>query len=128
MANHYSEGMMTDPKTTLVLGAAFVALTGIEPQPIFWAVVGATIGLSFAPATTRPRAVVVFVAVVLLCALGGTFLASVGIEIAPTFVPLARNTFSALLAMLFHPLVTALVNSLPAFAQWVIDRLPRSKT
>jgi hypothetical protein len=118
---------MAEPKT-LVIGATLLALTGVEPQPIFWAVVGATIGLSFAPSTSRLRAVVAFVAVVLLSALGGTFLASVGFEIAPAFVSLARNTFSATLAVVFHPLTTALVNAVPTIVAKLIERIPRSKT
>jgi phage-related minor tail protein len=69
----------------------------------------------------------VFVAVVLLSALAGTFLASIGFNISVAFVPLARNAFSALIAMVFHPLTTAAVNALPQIAQWIISRLPGGK-
>ncbi len=118
---------MIEPKTSLVIGATLLAITGVEPQPLFWAMVGATVGLSTAPTTGRMRATIVFLAVVLLSALAGTFLARVGFNIAAPFIPLASNTFSALLAMVFHPLTTALVNALPLIIQWATTRSPGNK-
>lgn len=119
---------MAEPNLPVILSAGILALTGIEPQPIFWALLGATVGLSLAPATTRLRAAIVFIAVVLLSALGGTFLTSVAFSVQAAFVPLTRNAFSAIIAMLFHPLLTAFVNSIPAVVKWAVSRLPGSKS
>lgn len=114
---------MVEAKTTFALTIVLLAVTGVEPQPLFWAMVGAVVGLATAPTTGRARAIVVFIAVVLLSALAGTFLANVGFSIAPPFVPLARNAFSALIAMIFHPLTTAFVNALPLLLERILSRL-----
>jgi hypothetical protein len=98
-------------------GAALLAQLGVEPAPLFWAVAGASIGLSFAAATTRLRAAMVFAAVALLCSLFGAWLAHryYGGE------PISRNAFSGGLAIFFHPLLNAAVTRLPA----AIDGLMR---
>lgn len=98
-------------------GAALLAQLGIEPAPLFWAVVGGSLGVSFAAAATRWRVASVFVAVVLTCSLFGTWLAHryIGGE------ALSRNTFACVLAIFFHPLLSAAVTRVPA----VVDGLMR---
>lgn len=99
------------------LGAGVLAALGLEPAPMFWALVGAALGMSFAAATTRGRAAAVFIAVVLSCSLFGAWLAQryYGGE------PLSRNAFACLLAIAFHPLLNAAITRLPA----AIDGLMR---
>lgn len=114
---------MTEPATSIATAAAsgvvaaLLSSLGLEPAPMFWALVGAALGMSFAAATTRGRAAAVFVAVVLSCSLFGAWLAQryYGGE------PLSRNAFACLLAVLFHPLLNAAITRLPA----AIDGLMR---
>lgn len=99
-------------------GAAFLASLGLEPAPLFWALVGATLGITFAAATTRVRAGVIFVGVVLSCSLFGAWLAQryMGGE------QLSRNAFACVLAMFFHPLVSLALTKLPALWDAVVIR------
>jgi hypothetical protein len=86
---------------------------------MFWALVGAALGMSFAAATSRARAAFVFVAVVLSCSLFGAWLAQryYGGE------PLSRNAFSCVLAIGFHPLIAAAVTRLPAALDGLMRKL-----
>jgi len=92
------------------LGAGLLSSFGIEPAPLFWALVGASLGMTFAAAVSRGRAAAVFVAVVLSCSLFGAWLAQryFGGEL------ISRNAFACGLAIFFHPLVNAAVTRLPA--------------
>lgn len=107
---------MTEPATSVAgaavagLGAALLAALGLEPGPLFWALVGASLGMSFAAATTRGRAAIVFVAVVLACSLFGAWLA----QRYFAGEPLSRNAFACVLAIVFHPALNALITRLPA--------------
>ena len=87
-----------------------LASVGIEAGPLFWALVGAAIGMSFAAATSRGRAAAVFVAVVLACSLFGAWLAQhyFGGE------QISRNALSCVLAICFHPLLNAAITRMPA--------------
>ena len=107
---------MTDPAVSVAgaaaagLGAASLTALGLEPAPLFWALVGASLGMSFAAATSRRRAALVFVAVVLVCSLFGAWLAQryfAGEQIS-------RNAFACGLAIFFHPLLNAAITRLPA--------------
>lgn len=116
---------MTEPATSLASAVAagatagILASLGLEPAPMFWALVGAAIGMSLAAATTRARAALVFVAVVLSCSLFGSWLAQryYGGE------PLSRNAFACLLAIAFHPLLNAAITRLPAAIDGIMRRL-----
>ena len=115
---------MTDTSTSIAgaavagLGASVLSGLGLDPAALFWALVGSSIGMSFAAATTRPRAVILFAAVVLVCSLFGAFLAQKfsGGE------PLARNAFACVLAITFHPLLNAAITRLPAALDGLMRR------
>jgi hypothetical protein len=107
---------MTEPATSIAAaaaagaGAAFLSSLGLEGQPLFWALVGATLGMSFAAASSKPRAAIVFSCVVLVCSLFGAWLSvkfTSGEQIS-------RNAFACVLAIVFHPLLNALITKLPA--------------
>lgn len=100
-------------------GLAVLTSLGLEPAPLFWALVGASMGITFAPAATRLRASVVFVGVVLCSSLIGAWLAQryMGGE------PLSRNAFACVLAMFFHPLVSLALTKLPALWDAVVVRM-----
>lgn len=69
---------MSEPASAAIgvaLGVTVMTALGIEPAPLFGALVGTSIGLSFAADTGRLRAAVVFLAVVLSCALFGPWIA-----------------------------------------------------
>lgn len=91
-------------------GAVVLSTLGLDAAALFWSLVGGSLGMSFAAATTRSRAIVVFAAVVLVCSLAGAWLAQryLGGE------ALSRNFFACALAIVFHPLLNALITRLPA--------------
>lgn len=90
-------------------GAAALSYLGLEPAPMFWAVVGASVGMAFAGATTKGRAAIVFVAVVLCCSVFGSWLA----QHYMTGESISRNAFACALAIVFHPLLNGLISSVP---------------
>lgn len=92
------------------VGALVLSTLGLDGAALFWSLVGASLGMSFAAATTRGRALVVFAAVVLVCSLSGAWLAQryLGGE------QLSRNFFACILAIAFHPLLNAAITRLPA--------------
>lgn len=100
-------------------GALVLSTLGLDAAALFWSLVGASLGMSFAAATTRGRAVVVFSAVVLVCSLFGAFIAQrwAGGE------ALARNAGACLLAIAFHPLLNALITRLPAAIDGAMRKL-----
>lgn len=105
----------------VVAGAGAFVLTalGIEPAPLFWALVGACLGMSFAGASTRSRAALVFVCVVLVCSLFGAWLA-----VAFTGgAQLSRNGFACVLAIVFHPLLNAAITKLPEVIDGCMRRI-----
>lgn len=91
-------------------GGTILSALGLDPATLFWALVGATLGLSFATAMTRQRAVIVFVGVVLSCALFGAWLAQ---QFYGGGV-LSRHVFACGLAWFCHPLVGLALTKLPA--------------
>lgn len=114
---------MTEPTSTTAaagyaFGAVFVALVGVEPQALVWGVVGAVIGLTFAPPTGRFRAGLVFLAVAFASAALGTWAA----EYWHSGSHVARNAWSLGVAVLFHPLFAALVQAVPAAVQAFVSR------
>ena len=100
-------------------GAVVLSTLGLDAAALFWSLVGASLGMSFAAATTRRRAIVVFAAVVLVCSLFGAFIAQrwSGGE------ALARNAYACILAIAFHPLLNALITRLPAAIDGAMRKL-----
>jgi pimeloyl-ACP methyl ester carboxylesterase len=101
------------------VGATALSALGLEPAALFWALVGASLGMSFAAATTRQRAVIVFCAVVLVCSLFGAFLAQQYFKADS----LARNVIACALAIGFHPLLNAAITRLPAALDGLMRKL-----
>lgn len=116
---------MTDITATIALGAsagagaAFVAATGVDPIAIVCASIGAIVGVGAAQESGRWRAILVFVAVVFLSALIGTAIAAEAFKGALLW----RNTLSALVAVLFHPMLASLVAFLPKVFEAVLARV-----
>ena len=104
------------------LAAAALAALGVHPQPLFWALVGATLGMSLAPSAGRVRAFAVFVCVVLASALLGTQAAQAYANASL----LAASSGALLTGMFFHPLVIAAMNAAPAFVSGWAQRLGAS--
>jgi MFS-type transporter involved in bile tolerance (Atg22 family) len=104
-----------DPAQALGVGlaTAFFALIGVEPQAVLWGMVGAIFGAPLAPPAGRMRQVAVFLAVMLICALLGTWAA----EEWHAGSTRARNVWAAALAFGFHPLSAAFVGALPDLAR-----------
>lgn len=104
-------------------GALMLAMIGVEPQAVVWALVGAVFGSPLAPAAGRYRTVAVFVATVLACALFGTWASEYwhggGVR--------ARNGWAMGLAVVFHPLITVVVQSVPAVAKALVDALIQAR-
>lgn len=100
-------------------GAWALSALGLEPAPLFWALVGASLGMSFAAATTRPRAVAVFAAVVLTCSLFGAWLSQRYLA----GEALSRNVFACALAIVFHPALNAAITRLPAALDGLMRKL-----
>lgn len=99
-------------------GAYALSAFGFEPAPLLWALVGASLGMSFAPPATRTRALIVFGCVVLVCSLFGAWLSvryTSGEQIS-------RNAFACFLAIIFHPLLTAAITKFPAALDGLIRR------
>ncbi len=104
--------------TAAGLSAIVVATIGVHPQVVMWGMVGSVVGASFAPPASRWRAVAVFVATTLACALFGEWLAAVYLGGSK----LASNGAACALAILFHPLLTIIVQRLPALADAAAGR------
>lgn len=99
-------------------GAAVLSALGIEPAALFWALLGASLGMSFAAATGRVRTVVVFASVVLVCSLLGAWLA----QRYFSGEMLSRNMLACLCAVFFHPALNAAVTRLPAALDGLMRR------
>ena len=117
--------MPPEPTATVVgaagagVGAFFMAAIGIEPQPIFWALIGATFGLSFAAQTGRWRSIAVFACVVLTAAMVGSLLAESYFASSKGW----RNAASWTVAAFFHPLFSAVVAAVPGVVQAGLRRI-----
>lgn len=107
--------MNHDPSPTVAAGiaGAIVALLGVEPQALVWAAVGAIFGAPLAPQAGRVRQILVFMAVVLACALLGHWAADSWHQGSVR----ARNAWALVLAAGFHPLSAAVVASIPSLWQ-----------
>lgn len=105
--------------TSAGFAAIFMSAIGIEPQPVFWGLIGATLGLSLATQVGRWRAVAVFVCVVLTSALVGTLIATGYFQGSTGW----RNVTSLIVAVFFHPIFSALVAAVPGIVQAGLRRL-----
>lgn len=112
---------MSEPVAAVAagIGAATVAVLGLEPQALVWGFVGASIGISTAPAAGRMRAIAVFLAVVLAAALLGSWAAEHFFEARGV----ARNAWCLLLGISFHPLMTVAVQNIPGVFEALLRRL-----
>lgn len=106
---------MADPASStlggiIATGAAtgILSTLGLDPAALFWALVGSVIGVTFASATSRTRAAIVFVCVVLICSLAG-----VGTAQWIGGGAVTRNLSACFLAIVFHPIITAAVSQIP---------------
>lgn len=110
---------MSEPASAAIgaaLGVSVMAALGIEPAPLFGALVGSCIGLNFAAPSGRARAVVVFLAVTLCCALFGSWLAAryLGGD------PASKSVAGAGLGIWFHPTLNLAIDRLPrALDAWL---------
>jgi hypothetical protein len=95
-----------------------VALFGVEPQAVFYGIVGSTLGVSLAPQAGNWRAVIVFVAVSVAAAALGTWVADEYFS-----RPAARNGLSLVLGAVFHPLFAGVVGRIPEILDGVLRRL-----
>ena len=116
---------MSDPLSTgasigVPVAAFVVALVGVEPQTLFWGAVGSFVGLTAAPATGRMRAVFLFIAVVLSCALLGTFIADTWFQSKAIW----RNVCSLGFGFFFHLIFSAVAAKVPEFVGNWLGKLP----
>lgn len=102
-----------------ILNTAFAAVLGVQPQALFWSAVGATLGMSWAAPAAKPRAIMIYVCVVLASSMLGTHIATLDFGTTGT----ARNTACVLLGIFFHPLLGALFNALPELVSGWTKRL-----
>lgn len=118
--------MVPDPTAQAVhataagISALIVSILGVEPQVIVWGMVGATIGASFAPPSSRLRAIAVFIAVSLACSALGKWGAVFAFEGSAT----ARNGLACIMAVFFHPMTTIAVQRLPDLLDRISAWLP----
>lgn len=113
---------MPEPISTplaLAAGASalIVALLGVEPQALAWAMVGAIFGAPLAPPAGRVRQVLVFAGVMLASALLGT----VAADWAGTTSPRWRNAWCLVLGGIFHPLSAAVVAAVPSVVNTLLQ-------
>lgn len=110
---------MSDPNAStvelvaaLAVGAASAALAslGLSYVDLTWAVVGSIVGVSFAPPTSRVRAILLFAASVLMSAKLGVTTIEFWLPAHPDF----EGAASAAIGVCFHPLMAALVARVPS--------------
>ena len=111
---------------TVAAIAGMLTALGIGPAPLFWAFVGATIGMSMAPKVAALRAVVIYLCSVLASALLGAasvLLLPLDAPLSPAGARLAANACACLLGLLFHPLLSAATNAVPVIVNGVLRRI-----
>jgi hypothetical protein len=101
--------------------ALFVALLGVEPQAIVWSLVGCVLGVTLAKPASRLYTVFLFLAATLACALWGTMASDHFFGGSA----LARNSISVLLGAVFHPLLAAVIGTIPGIVTWGAERVQR---
>jgi hypothetical protein len=101
-------------------GAALLSALGIEPQSLMWALIGATLGLTAPPSSTRLRAVFAFLCAVLASALLGTWIATAMADASTR--KLATSGASLVMALLFQPILTSASAAVPSAVKGLIRR------
>jgi hypothetical protein len=102
-------------------GAALLSALGIEPQPLLWALIGATLGLTAAPQSSRFRACCVFVCAVLASALLGTWIATALADASTR--KLATSGASLVMGALFQPVFTSASAAVPQAVKSLLRRV-----
>lgn len=107
------------------MGAVVVALIGVEPQVLFWSLVGCGVGVTFAPSAGRVRAALTFILAALASALLGTFVAAemIGLEAPAARLALATKGLALILGIAFHPLLAVVVASIPSVWDGLLRKL-----
>lgn len=107
------------------VGAVVVALIGVEPQVLFWSLVGCGLGIPLAPPAGRARAAITFVLAALASALLGTFTAAemIGLDAPAARLSLATRGLTLVLGIGFHPLMSVVVASIPSIWEGLLRRL-----
>lgn len=109
---------MAEPTTTTsagllalasgIAGAMMLSL-GITWALLIWSALGCIVGVTWAPVTSRSRAIILFIASAMLSAKGGAVSATIwfngGMEQA--------QGIAAGLGIFFHPVLSVIVNELP---------------
>lgn len=113
---------MSDPLLPAAAGisAVIVALIGVEPQTLFWALVGCGLCSPATPKSGLGRGVLTFVMAMLASALLGTFLAAIYFA---ANLQLATKVCSLVLGLVFHPLMAAVVTSIPSIWDGILKRI-----
>lgn len=107
---------------TVGIGAASaltMELLGIPIQPIVWALIGGLVGSAWAPQMPGWRAALLYPASALVAAMLASWAAHQWFADDRIVV----NGGSALLAVVFHPLMAAVVNALPAIVARVAGKV-----
>lgn len=93
-----------------VVSAYTMELIGLPVQPIIWGLLGGFVGMGFAKPATFLRAAGVYLAASFISALLGTSISAKWFDA----LPWVGNTFAALMAVGFHPLLALVIERLPA--------------
>jgi hypothetical protein len=101
------------------VSAMTMSLLGLPVAPIVWGLIGGVVGASFAPQMPAWRAVVLYPASALVAAMMAQWAAHHFFNDDR----IATNGGAALLAVLFHPLMAAMVQSVPALVQRLLGRI-----
>ena len=107
---------------TAGIGAASAVtmdLLGLPIQPIVWALIGGLIGSAWAPQMPGWRAALLYPAAALVAAMLSAWAAHQWFADDRIVV----NGGAALLAVVFHPLMAAVVNALPAIVARVTGKV-----
>jgi hypothetical protein len=117
---------MTEPTTAALasgISAAVLTLIGVDVQVLFWAFIGASVGLSWAAKTGPYRATALFVCVVLGAALLGSLVSALWFSGSV----LVRNSSALAIGIAAHPALSAVMSSLPAIVKGWAEKVGASK-
>ena len=98
-------------------------LLGVPLQPIIWGLIGGVVGAGFAPRMGAWRATAMYLAAALLSAEAGTAASVQWFNGAQAYA----NGASAVLAVLFHPILAGVVAMVPAVIQSFAARFGAQK-
>lgn len=107
------------PPLVSSVGAVTVALIGVEPQTLFLAFCGSTLGLVLSVSIGRWKAIAVFPFVTIVAAELATWAALAAFDGSSV----ARNGLAALIGMFAHPLISAGVRQIDPLVAGIADKL-----